>query len=87
MTLTCGVEAFPPLTSIKWVKDGLGDISLSQTTSTGQNKYSGGTLVAPDLTIYDLDESTDPGVYRCVAENARGTVTSGPVEAAVTCEF
>ncbi|KAK3769148.1 hypothetical protein RRG08_034479 [Elysia crispata] len=84
LTLTCGVEAFPPLTSIKWVKEGLGDVDLSHRTSSGQNKYSGGTLVTPDLTIFNLDETIDTGVYRCVAQNARGSVTSGPVEAAVT---
>ncbi|RUS78514.1 hypothetical protein EGW08_013726, partial [Elysia chlorotica] len=84
LTLTCGVEAFPPLTSIKWVKDGSGDVDLTARTGSGQNKYSGGTLVTPDLTIFDLDESTDPGVYRCIAQNARGSVTSGPVQAAVT---
>ncbi|GFR66575.1 hemicentin-1 [Elysia marginata] len=84
LTLPCGVEAFPPLISIKWVKDGSGDVDLSQKTSSGQNKYSGGTLVAPDLTIVELNEFIDTGVYRCVAENARGTVTSGPVQAGVT---
>ena len=87
LTLTCGVEAFPPLTSIKWVKEGSGDVDLSQRTSSGQNKYSGGTLVTPDLTIFNLNETIDTGVYRCVAQNARGSVTSGPVEAAVTCEL
>ncbi|GFO02843.1 hemicentin 1 [Plakobranchus ocellatus] len=84
ITLTCGVEAFPPLISLRWVKDGSQDIDLTQQTTLGQNKYSGGTAAVPDLTIRDLNETIDTGVYRCVAENSRGSVTSDPVNVAVT---
>ncbi|XP_035828095.1 hemicentin-1 [Aplysia californica] len=79
VTLPCDVSAVPALTSFYWTKDG-----ARLNLASPPNKYSGGTLALYALTINGLDSSSDPGAYRCVAENARGVVSSDVITLAVS---
>ncbi|XP_059165768.1 hemicentin-1-like [Physella acuta] len=79
VTLTCSVASYPPLTSLYWTKD---EVPIN--TTQNPNKYFGGTVSVPDLTIIKLNKTTDVGSYKCVARNSVGNTTSPAVNLTIT---
>ena len=71
MTITCHVVG--NYTNLFWEHQYNGIISNISTS--GSPKYSGGTITTPSLTIYNFAVS-DIGNYRCSARNNLGTAHS-----------
>ncbi|XP_050417062.2 hemicentin-1 [Patella vulgata] len=69
VTIPCNFTSNPVATGVVWSKDGS---NLDIPASGG--KYSGGTTLAPSLTITSLT-SADAGSYICGVTNAQGTGT------------
>lgn len=72
VTIHCNAsvsQGSPALTDIYWL---VNNVNLSLTDN---NKYSGGNLNTPSLTINNI-ASSDIGEYRCVATNLVGSTTS-----------
>ena len=73
VTIPCSVSANPSATSVFWER--VSQSGVPSTISLVPSKYSGGTLLSPDLVISNTD-TTDQGFYRCLATNSVGTSTS-----------
>lgn len=70
ITIECQITATPGVTSVSWSR-----IINGQTTTitiSNNNKFSGGTVSNPSLTITGADNS-DEGFYICSASNSVGT--------------
>ena len=81
MTISCVIDANPPVTSVSWRKD-LNVLDLS----TPAGKYSGGTLESPSLVIHNVEVS-DEGSYVCGAQNDQSAmVFSTEVEVKISCK-
>ena len=74
--MTCAVSAYPEPTVFYWLHD---DVPLTQSDKT-HDKYKGGNLLQTSLTILDVVEGEDSGIYSCVAENGEGVSTSPGIE-------
>ncbi|XP_069107396.1 basement membrane-specific heparan sulfate proteoglycan core protein-like [Argopecten irradians] len=81
VTLICNVNANPTAQSVLWEK--LHEILFIQVVITTNNRYAGGTVNVPSLTITD-SQPPDSGTYRCSATNSVGTGTSGTLQLTVT---
>ncbi|KAK6963489.1 hemicentin-1, partial [Biomphalaria glabrata] len=79
ISLTCSVSANPNISSFYWSKVGSGLIDPSSNT----NKYIGGTVANPTLTITGT-QTQDSGNYTCTAGNTIGNTTSSFVSLLVT---
>nr|XP_022324737.1 hemicentin-1-like isoform X38 [Crassostrea virginica] len=73
VTIPCSVSANPSATGVFWER--VSQSGVPSTISLVPSKYSGGTLLSPDLVISNTD-TTDQGFYRCLATNSVGTSTS-----------
>nr|XP_022325048.1 hemicentin-1-like isoform X40 [Crassostrea virginica] len=73
VTIPCSVSANPSATGVFWER--VSQSGVPSTISLVPSKYSGGTLLFPDLVISNTD-TTDQGFYRCLATNSVGTSTS-----------
>ena len=73
VTIPCSVSANPSATSVFWER--VSPSGVPSTISLVPSKYSGGTLLSPDLVISNTD-TIDQGFYRCLATNSVGTSTS-----------
>ncbi|KAK7459748.1 hypothetical protein BaRGS_00038931 [Batillaria attramentaria] len=73
VTLECHATAVPPVSGVTWFKD---NDQLTVTSSGG--KYSGGTVVTPDLTISSL-RGEDTGDYYCRLTNMIGSTNGGVI--------
>ena len=77
LTIFCNATGYP-LPTISWTIDGN---SLHTSNSSGMDlSYEG-----KQLTIKNVNRG-DNGVYRCVAENSLGNVTSNGTTLEVLCE-
>jgi hypothetical protein len=61
-------------------------IKVSRTSyiANNQNKYGGGSLGTPSLTVKSADRNADQAFYECSATNAIGTGTSSRTFLTVT---
>lgn len=66
--LQCNIQANPVITSVRWSKQ---DGTTESNLATSTQKYSGGNLLNPALTILNVAYS-DAGIYRCTAYNWKG---------------
>ncbi|XP_069114865.1 opioid-binding protein/cell adhesion molecule-like [Argopecten irradians] len=80
-TLGCTVSASPAVTSLYWSKVVNG--ASSTIVTSGNTRYSGGTISSPSLVISSL-ETGDTGTYRCNAVNSIGTGQSSLTSLTVT---
>ncbi|KAK3107564.1 hypothetical protein FSP39_017383 [Pinctada imbricata] len=71
VTIDCNVTATPTQTLVYWQVSDFPGQTASNITIDGQ-KYSGGTIVTPSLTITDANSTLDEGYYRCLSVNAAG---------------
>ena len=72
MTLVCTVTSNLPITNVYWQRNIGGSTTRITTTNTNTNKYNGGTINTPSLTIYSVQQS-DAGTYTCFGSNSVGT--------------
>ncbi|CAC5368831.1 unnamed protein product [Mytilus coruscus] len=61
----------PPIRNVFWSMKIGGSNPMFKTIHINQNKFSGGDLQTPSMTISDL-EAADNGIYRCNVKNAKG---------------
>ena len=73
-TLFCSVSGTPSPTNIYWEKK-QNDGSYTTVDVSGNSRYSGGSLLSPNLVITNAAFS-DSGTYRCLATNAAGLANS-----------
>lgn len=76
VTITCVVTANPGATQIRWKF--ITNNAESVIDINNNNRYTGGTVQTPSLTISPVEE-VDRGSYKCEATNAEGTASSSPV--------
>jgi hypothetical protein len=62
-----------------WQRNIGGSTTRITTTNTNTNKYNGGTINTPSLTIYSVQQS-DAGTYTCFGSNNVGTGQSVVLE-------
>ena len=72
MTLVCTVSSSLPITNVYWQRNIGGSTTRITTTNTNTNKYNGGTINTPSLTIYSVQQS-DAGTYTRFGSNSVGT--------------
>ena len=75
ITLQCTVFATPSATSVQWNKISSNGLASPINIASNSNKYSGGSVNTPSLTILNAADS-DEAYYTCSATNAAGTGTS-----------
>ncbi|XP_033758139.1 hemicentin-1-like [Pecten maximus] len=80
-TLGCTISASPSVTSVYWSKVTNG--ASSTISTTGNTRFSGGTVSSPSLVISSL-ATDDTGTYRCNAVNSIGTGQSSLTSLTVT---
>lgn len=68
-TIKCTISGKPPPSIIAWIKGSNGDETFIDDLVS--EKYSGGTINCPSLTIKDFDKSNE-GTYICQATNDVG---------------
>ena len=71
--IRCTQKSNPFATSLTWTK--IVSNNAISTIAIDNNKYFGGSVLSPSLTITNLDAS-DEASYRCSATNAVGTGSS-----------
>ena len=83
--IPCEFKSNPQATQVRWTKFASG--TTVQLNIDG-NKYQGGTLLSPSLTIYNLDRD-DAASYRCEVTNSVGTGVSeyGTLTVDLTCKY
>ena len=79
-TLLCTVSAFPPATVVTWTRLSNG---VSTDINVNSDKYTGGNITTPSLTIKHVDGS-DQGYYMCSATNDIGKSKSDLIYLSVT---
>ncbi|XP_078334127.1 uncharacterized protein LOC111129349 [Crassostrea virginica] len=77
VTLTVQVSNTDNSSYITWEHQSTGEGTFSVVDQTN-NKYQGGTLSSPSLTIYNFTES-DVGYYRCRVTNVDGITTDSVI--------
>ncbi|XP_041372553.1 hemicentin-1-like [Gigantopelta aegis] len=73
LTISCVIDANPPVTSVSWRKN-LNVLDLL----TPAGKYSGGTVASPSLVIRNVEVS-DGGNYVCSAQNSQSALVFSSV--------
>lgn len=81
ITIACSISSNPSAQSVSWQKTVNG--ATTTLNINGNQRYQGGTLSNPSLTIYNVNLA-DKGEYRCVATNIVGSGQSGPAIVDVT---
>lgn len=83
VTVNCSIDG-PEINKIQWKKN---VNNLQHDITTGNEKYSGGSLSSPPLTINDL-KIGDQSEYQCTAGNKGGEYGSiNKATVTVMCKF
>jgi hypothetical protein len=84
--MVCTISSNPAHSVVFWkrIQNGVETLIDGSYIAYNQNKYGGGSLGTPSLTVKSADRNADQAFYECSATNSIGTGTSSRTFLTVT---
>ncbi|XP_061186534.1 hemicentin-1-like [Saccostrea echinata] len=79
LTLSVMLSETENNSTIVWEKQGIDDSSFTEIDISSNNKFEGGSIATPSLSIFNITND-DSGYYRCKVTNIDGTTTSTSIQ-------